>query len=195
MSQHLFYVFCFFSFLCWILGNSFSFNFQVINSLFSCTSFVLSPILCKIFFFLEILFDLFSIIPGHFGCPSTVLIDFIFYLFKLLHVDLLCILYLIISLSPKDGLNKLLLLLLLLIFSHCGPFIYIYFFCSYVIDLNFKHREFNMWQSQGTTAEHTFLRQILGLFLSSIKGHCKPRNTSIVFLGLGFPKMCWCVWG
>ena len=81
--------------------------------LFSCISLVLSPI-CKIVFFLEILFDPFSIDTGHFGNPSTMLIDFIFCLFKLLHTDILYVLYLIVSFSLKSGLNKFLFLLIFL---------------------------------------------------------------------------------
>lgn len=72
--------------------------------------------------------------PGHFGCPFTLLIDFTFYLFKLLDIDLLYFLYLIMLFSPMDGLN---FFFFLLIFSHGGLLffvLYIIFFCSYVIE-------------------------------------------------------------
>lgn len=56
--------------------------------LFSCISLVLL-LFARLFSPLEILFNSFSTDSGHFGASSTMLIEFIFCLFKLLHTDLL----------------------------------------------------------------------------------------------------------
>lgn len=111
MSQHLFYIFVSLAFHAEYWGTPSALIFKLLM-LFSCISLVLSPI-CKIVFSLEILFNSFSTDTGHFGKPSTMFIKFIFCLFKLLHTDLLYILYLIISFSLKDGLNKFLSLIFL----------------------------------------------------------------------------------